>query len=126
MSFEGKTGPYLLYQAVRIKSLLRKADAEGHAAGEVVVVEPAERDLTLALDAYEAALAEAYARRAPNLIAEHAYRLAQTFSKFYAACPILVAEDGAVRASRLAFARTTLAQLEATLRLLGMETPDRM
>ena len=126
MSFEGKTGPYLLYQAVRIKSLLRKAEAEGYSAGEIAVVEPAERDLTLALDAYEAALAEAYARRAPNLIAEHAYRLAQTFSKFYAACPILVASDAKSRASRLRLAKATLDQLDSALRLLGIETPERM
>src|SRR6185312_3890194 len=88
-SFEGKTGPYLLYQAVRIKSLMRKAEAEGHAPGAILVSDPAERELTLALDAFEAALWEAYAKRAPNFIAEHVFRLAQTFSKFYAACPVL-------------------------------------
>ncbi len=126
MSFEGKTGPYLLYQAVRIKSLLRKAAEQGVTAGAITVAEPAERELTLALDAYDTALSEAYAKRAPNLIAEHAYRLAQTFSKFYAACPVLVAEDAVVRGSRLAFAQITLAQLEATLRLLGIEAPERM
>jgi len=126
MSFEGKTGPYLLYQAVRIKSLLRKAAADGYAAGDIEVAAPAERDLTLALDAFEAALAEAYARRAPNLIAEHAYRLAQTFSKFYAACPILVAADAKSRASRLGLAKATLDQLDSALRLLGIETPERM
>jgi arginyl-tRNA synthetase len=126
MSFEGKTGPYLLYQSVRIKSVLRKAAEQGVAAGPIVVTEPAERELTLALDAYDTALSEAYAKRAPNLIAEHAYRLAQTFSKFYAACPILVAEDANIRASRLGFAKVALDQLDSALRLLGIETPDRM
>jgi arginyl-tRNA synthetase len=125
-SFEGKTGPYLLYQAVRIKSLLRKAQEQGVEAGPITVVEPAERELTLALDAFESALAEAYAKRAPNVIAEHAYRIAQSFSKFYAACPVLVAEDPAVRASRLAFATATLGQLEQALALLGIATPERM
>src|SRR5258705_1934394 len=56
-SFEGKTGPYLLYQAVRVKSLLRRAADEGVAGGPVAVHEPAERDLALTLDAFEAALA---------------------------------------------------------------------
>ncbi len=126
MSFEGKTGPYLLYQSVRIKSLLRKGAEQGVTAAEITVAEPAERELALALDAFETALAEAYAKRAPNIIAEHAYRLAQTFSKFYAACPILVAEPVSLRPSRLAFATATLAQMETTLRLLGIETPDRM
>ncbi|MEI2598295.1 DALR anticodon-binding domain-containing protein, partial [Acinetobacter pittii] len=96
-SFEGKTGPYLLYQSVRIKSLLRRAEAEGATAGAIVIAEPAERELALTLDAFEGALKDAYDRRAPNHIAEHAYRLAQSFSKFYAACPVLAAPDAATR-----------------------------
>ena len=125
-SFEGKTGPYLLYQAVRIKSLLRKGAAEGATPGAITVVEPAERELALMLDAFEAALGEAYDKKAPNLIAEHAYKLAQAFSKFYAACPVLIAKDEAVKASRLGLAQAALAQLETALDLLGIETPERM
>ncbi|KQZ28862.1 arginine--tRNA ligase [Caulobacter sp. Root1472] len=125
-SFEGKTGPYLLYQSVRIKSILRKATEQNVASGPIVVGEPAERDLTLLLDAFEGALSEAYDKKAPNFIAEHAYKLAQTFSKFYAACPILSADEPSVRASRLALAQTTLKQLELALDLLGIEAPERM
>lgn len=124
-SFEGKTGPYLLYQAVRVKSLLRKAEGEGAAAGPVSVTEPAERDLVLTLDAFEAALQEAYEKKAPNAVAEHAYRLSQAFSKFYAACPILVAPEP-VRGSRLTLAQATLKQLELALDILGISVPDRM
>src|SRR5688572_11871675 len=126
MSFEGKTGPYLLYQAVRIKSLLRKAADEGAEAGRIVIAEPAERDLALTLDAFDAAVTEAYDKRAPHAVAEHAYRLAQSFSKFYAACPMLQAPDKETRASRLALAQATLKQLELALDLLGIETPERM
>ena len=125
-SFEGKTGPYLLYQAVRIKSLLRKAAEAGAAAGEIVISEPAERELVLTLDAFDHAVSEAYDRRAPNSIAEHAYRLAQSFSRFYAACPVLAAETEAQKVSRLTLAKTTLGQLEQALDLLGIETPERM
>jgi len=124
-SFEGKTGPYLLYQAVRVKSLLRKAADEGVQAGPVIVAEPAERDLALTLDAFDSALAEAYDRCAPNAVAEHAYRLSQSFSKFYAACPILQAAPD-VRASRLTLAQATLRQLEQALDVLGIEVPERM
>ncbi|QTC87006.1 arginine--tRNA ligase [Brevundimonas pondensis] len=126
MSFEGKTGPYLLYQAVRVKSLLRKAADQGVEMAPIVVAEPAERDLALTLDAFDAATADAYDKRSPNLIAEHAYRLAQSFSKFYAACPILVAPDAATKGSRLALAAASLHQLETALDLLGIETPERM
>ena len=126
MSFEGKTGPYLLYQAVRVKSLLRKAAEQGVETAPIVIEEAAERDLALTLDAFDAATVDAYDKRAPNLIAEHAYRLAQSFSKFYAACPILVAPDAATKGSRLALAAASLHQLETALELLGIETPERM
>jgi arginyl-tRNA synthetase len=126
MSFEGKTGPYLLYQAVRIKSLLRKASEQGVNAAGIVVAEPAERDLALTLDAFDQAVSDAYDKRAPHLLAEHAYRLAQAFSKFYAACPVLVAPDAASRGSRIALSQAALDQLELTLGLLGIDTPERM
>jgi arginyl-tRNA synthetase len=124
-SFEGRTGPYLLYQAVRAKALLRRAAEEAIELGPIEIAEPAERELTLALDAFNHAIAEAYDRKAPHFIAEHAYRLAVAFSKFYAACPILTAA-ASVRASRLALAATCLAQLELALNLLGIATPERM
>ena len=125
-SFEGKTGPYLLYQAVRMKSLLRKAAAERVTAGRTAVRDPAERDLVLLLDAFDHALSEAYDKRAPNLVADHAFRLAQSFARFYAACPVLAAPDEATRASRLGLAGLSLRQLELALDLLGIATPERM
>jgi arginyl-tRNA synthetase len=125
MSFEGKTGPYLLYQAVRIKSILRRAEAEGVVSGPISVTHDAERALTLALDGFDAALRSAYDRKAPHFLAEHAHTLAQAFSGFYAHCPILPCE-GATRASRLALAITTLKQLVLTLDLLGIDVPERM
>ncbi|HTK35473.1 MAG TPA: arginine--tRNA ligase [Caulobacteraceae bacterium] len=125
-SFEGRTGPYLLYQAVRIKSLLRKALETQAKAGSILVEAPAERELALVLDAFAQAVEEAYEKRAPHALAEHAYRLAQTFSKFYAACPVLAAETAALRASRLGLAAATLKQMEQALDLLGIDTPEVM
>jgi arginyl-tRNA synthetase len=124
-SFEGKTGPYLLYQAVRVKSLLRRADVEGVRTGALAVAAPTERELVLLLDAFGHAVGEAFDKRAPNLIADHAFRLAQAFARFYAACPVL-SETGATRASRLALVALTLRQLELALDLLGIATPERM
>ncbi|MEZ6023296.1 MAG: arginine--tRNA ligase [Hyphomonadaceae bacterium] len=125
MSFEGKTGPYLLYQAVRIKSILRRAEAEGAKPGAIQIEADAERALALALDAFDGALRTAYDKKAPHFLAEHAYNLAQAFSGFYANCPIMQSE-GAVRASRLALAAATLKQLSLTLDLLGIDVPERM
>lgn len=125
-SFEGKTGPYLLYAAVRVKSLMRRAEEAGVKPGKILVEAPEERDLVLCLDAFGAALDHAVENRAPNAICDHAFTLAQAFSKFYSACPVLVAEDDAVKASRLALAQATLKQLELCLDLVGLEAPERM
>ena len=126
VSFEGKTGPYLLYQAVRVKSLMRKAKEKGFEPGPVQVTDPAEAALIRRLDGFESALERAEQGRAPHILCDHAYTLAQAFSGFYAACPILPAEDAAVRASRLTLAQTTLKQLELVLGLIGMDVPERM
>ena len=125
MSFEGKTGPYLLYQSVRIKSILRKAEEQQIRAGAIEIEHESERALALALDAFDGALRAAYDKKAPHFLAEHAFNLAQAFSGFYTNCPILPSE-GAVRASRLALAAATLKQLTLTLDLLGIDVPDRM
>ncbi|MCR9267866.1 MAG: arginine--tRNA ligase, partial [Alphaproteobacteria bacterium] len=125
-SFEGKTGPYLLYAAVRVKSLMRRAEEAGVKPGSIQADAAEERDLVLSLDAFGAALDQACENRAPNTICDHAFTLAQAFSKFYSACPILSAEDDVVKASRLALAQATLKQLELCLHLLGMEAPERM
>jgi len=126
VSFEGKTGPYLQYAVVRMRSLQRKAAEQGVAAGPVIVAEKAERTLVLALDAFEAALAAAEEKRAPHFVAEHAFSVAQAFSSFYDQCPVLAEPDGARRASRLALTALTERQLELCLTLLGIEAPQRM
>jgi arginyl-tRNA synthetase len=126
VSFEGKTGPYLLYAAVRVKSLARRAEAEGVKPGPISVKLDAERALVLALDAFNDALRGAYERRMPHILCEHAYALGQAFSGFYAAAPILVESDPVKKASRLALALATLKQLEIVLGLIGIDVPERM
>jgi arginyl-tRNA synthetase len=125
-SFEGKTGPYLLYAAVRIKSVLRKAKEQGLRPG--AVQEPGEREeaLALLLLKYPEALRAAYAQRAPSHLCEHLFQLSQAFSSFYQQCHILHEQDPALRASWLSLASLTLRQLEHGLGLLGIETPERM
>jgi arginyl-tRNA synthetase len=126
-AFEGKTGPYLLYAAVRIKSILRKADDMGAAFGPIVPTDDAEAALVLALDAYPKAIALAAEKRAPHILCDHVYTLAQAFSRFYTNCPILVDETpDDIRASRLSLAKATLTQLEHGLGIIGLGVPDRM
>jgi len=126
-AFEGKTGPYLLYATVRIKSILRKAETLGVSTGKISITEPAETQLVLALDAFDRALSATSAKYAPHILCEHVFRLAQSFSRFYSDCPILVDGTAAeIMSSRLMLAKTTLRQLEHGLKILGIETPDRM
>ena len=125
-SFEGKTGPYLLYAAVRIKSLLRRARAEGHQPGGINVESDTERALVLALDGFGAALLATRAKRMPHILCEHVYVVAQAFSAFYGAHPIAAEEDADLRASRLGLCEAVLHQLEIGLGLLGIDAPERM
>ena len=92
----------------------------------MTISDKAETALIRRLDAFEGALVRAERDRAPNVLCEHAYGLAQAFSGFYAACPILPEKDETVRASRLRLAQTTLNQLEIVLGLIGIDVPERM
>lgn len=109
-----------------MKSLLRKAADEGAASGAVAIRAAEERDLALALLRFPDALEETIRLRAPNVMCDYAFALAQRFSSFYAAHHILSEPDAALRASRLALAGLTLRALETALGLLGLEIPDRM
>lgn len=126
-SFEGKTGPYLQYSAVRIKSILRRAFDEGLEPGAVLApTVDQERALMLQLVRLPEILDRAAKLRAPNVIAEFAYEVATDFSRFYEHCHILNEEDVARQASWLALVATTLDTLLLLVDLLGFEVPDRM
>ena len=126
-SFEGKTGPYLQYSAVRIKSILRNAQEAGLAPGPLVPpgVER-ERNLMLYLARLPEVLERTFELRAPNHVAEYAYDLATQFNRFYEECHILRESDPARQASWLTLVDLTLRELNLVLGLLGIEVPDRM
>ena len=126
-SFEGKTGPYLQMAAVRMKSILRKAD--GLTLNRGTVVAPSisqERQLMLRLLQLPEVLERAVELRAPSQMAEYAFEVASDFSSFYEACHILSDTDTARQASWLTLVDTTLRTVEALLDLLGIEIPERM
>ncbi len=125
-SFEGKTGPYMLYQAVRIKSLLNKAKDKGFAIDGAIMIDEKDRNLSLLLAQLPDVLNLAIASYAPHILCEYAYKLAQSFSSFYGNCHILSEENEALRTSRLALCSKTVEQLEVVLNALGIELPERM
>ena len=124
--FEGKTGPYLQYAAVRIQSILRRANEEGHASSAPVVRSPEERALVLQLLALPEKMEAAEDNRAPNVLCEYVFELAQKFSRFYAEHHILSETDADLRAARLGLCDVTLATLTKVLGILGIEIPERM
>lgn len=124
--FEGKTGPYLQYAAVRTQSILRKAENEGFAAAAPVVRSPEERALVLQLLGLPGAMEAAEDKRAPNILCEYAFELAQSFSRFYAEHHILSEPDTGLRAARLGLCRLTADTLAKVLGILGIEIPQRM
>jgi len=124
--FEGKTGPYLLYACVRMKSVLRKAAERGFKSGPLGALTGAERPLALKLLALPEALERAAADSLPHVLCEYAYELAGVFSTFYQASSILHEEDAARRSAWLGLTERTLATLEMVLGLLGLSAPERM
>lgn len=126
ISFEGKTGPYMLYQAVRIKSLLRKAASQGAEPGDQIVLTDADRPLALLLTELPEMMALAMRNYTPHILCDYVYRLANAFSSFYGNCHILSEPDTALRASRLQLCAMVLAQLVLILDLLGIDVPERM
>jgi arginyl-tRNA synthetase len=126
-AFEGKTGPYLLYGAVRIKSILRSAADLGLHPGPIIApVREAERNLMLQLTRLPEVIERATGMRAPNHVAEYAFEVAAEFNRFYEACHILREKDAVRQASWLALVDLVLRQLTRLLDLLGIEVPERM
>ncbi len=126
-SFEGKTGPYLQYAAVRIQSILRRAETAGVGSGGLIPPGvDAERDLMLELLHLPEVIERAIDLRAPNQIADYAYAVAGRFNRFYDVCHILSEEDSDRQRSWLALSSWTLATLQRLLQLLGIDVPARM
>lgn len=124
--FEGKTGPYIQYAIARINSVLRKAEAGGLKTGNVILQAPEERVLALKLAQIHNVVMRAHTEKEPSIIADYTYNLAQIFSTFYNACPIMNAADKQLAASRLRLAKTVRDVLTLMLYLLGIEAPEVM
>lgn len=126
--FEGRTGPYILYTAVRLNAVTNKAADMGVvASADRVELEPAERNLLLRLMDFERVLENAFTRRATDLLANYTYDLAQDINTFYHHCPILrddVVSD--VRATRLYIVNMARETLLRAIDLMGLRVPESM
>ncbi len=128
-SFEGDTGPYILYTIVRIKSILAKYAEQGgdiQAAKLQTVQNASEKALAMELVKFNANITAAYEECAPNKVCAYIYDLANAFNHFYHETKILVEEDETKKAGWLALLKLTKDVLEACIDVLGFEAPERM
>jgi len=130
VSLTGNTGPYLQYAAARVRSIFRNAglspELGAASARRVVVQGGGERSLALALLEFGSVVEEVGDELEPHRLAGYLFDLAQTFSSFYEHHPVLKAETGELRESRLALCALTLAVLVRGLDLLGVQSPEQM
>jgi arginyl-tRNA synthetase len=126
IAFEGDTGPYLQYAHARVSSIFRRL-GEPWQAREVhfALAESPSRELALGLLALPEALTSSLANLQPHRLCTYLFDLAQRFTSFYDACPVLSAE-GALRDERLALCDLTARTLRLGLELLGIDAPDQM
>ncbi|MCA1671798.1 MAG: arginine--tRNA ligase, partial [Actinobacteria bacterium] len=126
LSFDGNTGPYLQYAHARIRSIFRRAGIEPPGpAPEVVLSDPAERTLALAILQFPGVIGEVEQNLQFHRLAAYLFDLATAFTGFYERCPVLKAE-GRVRESRLALCAHTANILSTGLTLLGIDSPHQL
>lgn len=124
--FEGKTGPYIQYAIARINSIIRKANAAGICAGNVIISNKEERELALKVAQFGNTIMRAYLEYEPSIISDFVYTLAQAFSSFYSTSSIMNAESAEAASSRLKLATLVRDILKQLLELLGIEAPEVM
>ena len=127
-SFEGNTGPYILYTIVRIKSILKKYTAKNSLPDAPILGahSASEKNLMLVLSRFNAMMENAYEEKAPHKICAYIYELANAFNGFYHETKILSEEDPQVQASYIGLLVLTKNILETCLDVLGFSAPDRM
>lgn len=127
-SFEGNTGPYILYTIVRIKSILNKYLEKNSLANENILapVSESEKELMLLLAKYNEVIENAVEELAPHKICSFVYELSNAFNKFYHENKILACEDQERQLSYINLIAFTKNVLEKSIYLLGFDAPDRM
>lgn len=128
-SFEGNTGPYILYTIVRIKSILNKYMAEGKDLKGLSIlpaVGDSEKALMLEVSKYNDVMQLAYEELAPHKICAYIYDLSNAFNRFYHETKILSEEDQARKESYIALLKVTKEVLESCIDVLGFEAPEKM
>ena len=128
-SFEGNTGPYILYTIVRIKSILNKYHGLGKDDSGAVIGaahSKSEKDLMLELSKFNAVMESAFEETAPHKICSYIYDLANAFNSFYHGTKIMSEENETVQKSYIRLLELTKSVLETCIDVLGFSAPERM
>ena len=127
LSFDGNTAPYLQYAHARICSIFSKDEIDRNSTRHAEIILAHEREIVLAraLIGYPEALDSACSSHSPHKLATQLHIIAQAFGSFYEVCPVLNAEDR-TKISRLALCDLTARTLQTGLKLLGIDSPQRM
>ena len=127
LSFDGNTAPYLQYAHARICSIFSKDEIDRNSTRDAEIILAHEREIVLAraLIGYPEALDSACSSHSPHKLATQLHIIAQAFGSFYEVCPVLNAEDR-TKTSRLALCDLTARTLQTGLKLLGIDSPQRM
>ena len=130
MSFEGDTGPYLLYTVVRIKSILKKFVENGGSVEDCKVMSTvsnaSHKNLLMKITGYNEMIEGAFEELAPHRICAYLYDLANVFNSFYHETKILAEENEELKKSYIALLKLTLGIAEDCMECLGFSAPDRM
>lgn len=129
IDFNGNTGPFIQYTHARIKSILRKAQAQGidwTSVSENVELNPKEVRIIKILNNFPNKIAEAGEAHSPAIVANYAYELAKEFNQYYHDTPILREENKAVLAFRLQLIELIARVLTKAMDILGIKLPERM
>jgi arginyl-tRNA synthetase len=121
LSFEGDTGPYLLYSYARANSILGKVDRDS--VVNIFDMKSEESRLLKKVNSFEEVLEKSYRQMAPNLIANYCFELSQIFNEFYHACPVVGSKEEGFRIKLVNAFKITLGK---ALELLGIETLEEM
>ena len=128
-SFEGDTGPYLLYTVVRIKSILKRYAENGGSLDNLVCKDysnTSEKNLMMQLVLFNSVMESAYEEIAPHKICAYLYDLANAFNSFYHETKILSEEDEEKKAGWIALLSLTKDVAESCMDVLGFSAPERM
>lgn len=124
---EGKTGPYLLYTTIRMKSLLKKAKENNLDYSKYTKIsEEVEKELIILLIAKNKVLHKAYDTKELNVISDYLYQLTSTYSKFYEKCHVLTEKDKNIQENWLLLTKNVYDTNVELLTILGIEIPEKM